>query len=256
MRSENRSLSIAVLNLSRRLSRLVAALLLIGCSALSAATLAQDKTVSISAPEPLAQRIRPPVAQMNDDEAKRFLTEALNLCLPDELNDDVYLLVKSRSRLALPELTSRLRSAESLSDAPAKFLHTVTDLIAYASDEAALEILLKMAVSNRERFGRYVGRSLDYAYGRGNPYSLAYRAISKAEPEAAIHIIDWVEQNLAAGQSQGDWAEAIVERDKGMPSDDALADDPIVSKLPGGAPDTLKRELSRMAGKTRAPERQ
>lgn len=219
-------------NSGRRLSRILSASvwMTIGiCISVSAQdTNGQEKTRIVDRP---------------DSEARQFMLSALESELPERMADQMAVLAVNRSYLVVPELLERLESAHKDPTISEKFVHTMADLLAYAADETALDALTRLAVSDHERFGPFLGRALDYARGRRNPYSLAYYAIGKSTSEVDRDITLWVEMNAALGNDYRAWAMAIFERNGEMPTKAALLRDPIISRLSIGIPSALQEEL-------------
>jgi hypothetical protein len=72
---------------------------------------------------------------------------------------------------------------------------------------------------------------------RSNPYPLAYRGLEIGDPAVSTRILAWAEARLAdktafrIGQVRQWWAEAMVDRYGGVPTESQWATDPIVSRL-------------------------
>jgi pimeloyl-ACP methyl ester carboxylesterase len=201
---------------------------------------------ALAEPIDLSSRQEPfPVSQASDDEVLQFLRDALDRHLPTELKDDVYLLAKSRSALAIPEMARRLTSSLQDANAPARYIYDLAEIMAYAANEEALDLLLQVTKSEPERFGPFLARLLNYATGRRNPYLLVYHALNSADPAATSYLLEWVEKDAASLQGQRTWAEALVEM--GMTTEETLRSDPILLRMSAEKSWPLRQELSRLA---------
>lgn len=198
--------------------------------------------VSVSAQSP-NKRLPTRIVEQQDSEARQFMVNALDLGLPERMADQMAVLAVNRSYLVVPELLERLEAAQQNSSVSERFVHAMADLLAYAADETALDALVRLGASDPNRFGPFIGRALDYARGRRNPYSLAYYAIGKSTSQIDNRITRWVETNAPLERDYRAWAMSIVERNSYMPTEAELIADPIISRLSGGIPLALHEEL-------------
>lgn len=180
---------------------------------------------------------------LSDAEAKQLIEEALREGLPANRVDQVTVLALNRSRLVVPELLSKLEAARQDPAASEEFIYTVADIIAYVGDEVALDALLQLVASDYQRFAHFIGRALDYAHGRRNPYASAYYIVGRTNQQVDALILDWILTNAPRGHGFKDWAEAIAEREKGPLNETIFEKDPLISRLRGGVPPGLLEEL-------------
>ena len=202
---------------------------------------AQQKTE-----RPVRELTPPPAARvlaMTDVDARKVVAEALEQGLTEEWADPLAVLAINRSQVVVSELFERIETARQDPKVSEKFVHTMADLLAYSADETALDALMRLAVSDHARFGVFLGRALDYARGRRNPYSLAYYAVGKSSSEVDSEIMRWVETNAQLGTDYRVWAKAIFERNGEAPTETTLLNDPIISRLSDGIPLALQKEL-------------
>jgi len=197
------------------------------------------------------------VAERSDDEVRSFLASASFQNLSPEEADDLYLLVKARPGVAVPVLAEVLRTGLTSGLLARGEAAQVIDLLSYAADEQSLALLSDLlAEFNVQSLDNAVGRLLDYADGRVNPFVLAYRGMAMGNTKVQRQVVSWVESR--AGQEHGlaGWASAIlVNRAGTVALDELLTVDPIIAhmkdrKVPPGLLAELERQV---AGKRPEP---
>ncbi len=198
--------------------------------------------VELSVPQEIVS-----VARMTDSEAWQFLRTALDSRLPQETKDNVYLLAKSRSALAVPEIVQRLTQSLQEAETSPKYIDDLADLIAYAADNSALDQLLQLAKSEPERFGPFLTRLLNYAIGRSNPYLLVYHGLNSADAAAVNYLLEWVENDAASTQELCAWAAALVEMGVDAVTEESLHSDPILSRMTAEKSAPLRKALTSLA---------
>ena len=165
--------------------------------------------------------------------------------LPEESTDQLILLAMNRSRVVVPALVAGILSADSQSQSDQRLTHKMLDLVAYAADEQALDALSQLCESDDVRFGYFIKRSLTYAGGRRNAFSLAYRALSTLSARNHYLVAEWATDALEGQYSNEQWSRELLSRYKGHPSEDDLASDPI-ARLIGGIPKRVRLHLDKV----------
>ena len=194
---------------------------------------------------------------------------ALDKGLPPEQGDVVGPLFLNKRSLTLPLVEAKieqvLRSAapkECFTDKaadPERFIIVAAATIATAGDEEALRQIAKLIKLDEKRFGGFVGRTLDnskdYAEAH-NPFVVAYLGLALGDPVLDQRIAAWAELRLstdpreragaeAVARKLGTrlepppsddykraWAEALLQRYAGAPTESQWATDPLASRLP------------------------
>jgi hypothetical protein len=167
--------------------------------------------------------------------------------MPPDLGDPLTLLILNRSSLALPLIERKIEQvlgsqlpSDCFTDKsvdPQKFVHLAALSVAYAGNEDAMREVGKLIKIDEKSFGSLVNRTLMEAETRRNPYSLAYRGLELGNPGVAERIRAWAQARLAdrtefrVAQLRKWWAEAMVDRYNGVPTESQWATDPFVSQL-------------------------
>ena len=98
----------------------------------------------------------------------------------------------------------------------------VADIVAYLGDSVGLEAVVHLSDSDNVRFGYLVTRTLDYAWGRGNPYTLAYRIVAKCQYSTLSEVARWVSGTAGQRGAYRAWATAMVGQNLGRNAEEAL----------------------------------
>ena len=176
------------------------------------------------------------------------LAEALDRDYSKQTADELQMLSIQRSDVAVPELQRRLsvfshQGQETLPRNAA--IHA--DALAYVANGLAVDALCDLCAENSDLFCPYLERSLDYAEGRLNPFTLAYRVMAKPEAvvqDAAIH---WANSMIGFPHFRQRLAEAMLDRYGKGPGESDWARDPIASRLKDRASPELRQSVIRFA---------
>jgi hypothetical protein len=181
-------------------------------------------------------------------------------------SDALGILVLNKSALTLPILEKKIEEIVRSSSPRLLFRNPSTDpqrvaglaasLIAYAGDEWALREESKLMKIDDQRFGDLVNRTLFTALNRGNPFTLAYRGFEIGDPAVDKRIVAWAEKVFAYKDETNHvmtrqwWAEAIVEKNGGVPTATQWNNDPIASRLNPTEDAALHDEMLRLTAET------
>ena len=165
----------------------------------------------------------------------------------DPGGDPLAMLILNRSSVTLPLMEKKIEqvlASTSPKDCftvrsvdPDKFVAGAAAMIAYSGDEQALRKVSKLIRIDERRFGDLVDHTLVEAETRRNPYPLAYRGLELGDPAIEKRILAWAEARLAdktafrIGQVRQWWAEAMVDKYGGVPTEGQWETDPIVSRV-------------------------
>jgi hypothetical protein len=217
----------------------------------------------------------------SDAEQIAAVNAALDRGLPPD--DVIVVLGHIKTSLVLPlfekKIEEVLRSA-SPADCftergidPRRFVDVAAMAIAYAGDEEAMREMAKLVKLDEAQFGPLVGRLLDHSknYSKShNPFVVAYSGLTIGEPAVDKLIFSWAEKNLsvdpeeraraeAAARGFGPtppppaekmkrlWADAMLDRYGGVPTDAQWTSDPIASRLSATLAESLHRDVPRFA---------
>jgi hypothetical protein len=164
-------------------------------------------------------------------------------------------LILNRSSVALPLIEQKieevLRSPSplgSFSDQtvdPQKFVDIAALAITTAGDVQALKEASKLMRIDEKRFGWMVGKTLLTARTYRNPFTVAYGGFEIGDPAIDSRIAPWFESQFSQAEAilrQADtdfdirrqkqwWAEALVEKYRGVPTERQWLADPLASRL-------------------------
>jgi hypothetical protein len=162
--------------------------------------------------------------------------------------DELLTFAIQHSDVAVPELKRRLiaysqQSRKTLVGNAA--IHA--DALAYVANALAVDALCDLCARNADLFCPYLERSLDYAEGRLNPFTLAFRAIAKPEAVVQGATIHWADSMIGFPHFRQRLAEAMLERYGKVPGDSEWATDPIASRLKDRASPELRQSVVRLA---------
>lgn len=186
-------------------------------------------------------------------------------------SDAIVTLVYGKSSLTLPLLEKEIEDVIRSEAPKSLFINPSVDteevirlaasLIGSAGDEQALREASKLIKIDSKRFGSLVGRTLDSAMNRGNPFAVAYQGLALGDPAVEAKIIAWIEELFSHQKDnlqttfRGWWAEAMVDRYHGEPTFAQIANDPISLRLPPAEYSAMEADLqhlAKMATKKRA----
>ena len=136
---------------------------------------------------------------------------------------------------------------------PQKFVDLAAMIIADAGDEYALKEISKLIAVDEKRFGTLVRVTLTAAQGRGNPFVVTYRGFKIDDPALDKRLVEWIEPQFdnktefRQGQLKRWWAEAMVDKYRGVPNEVNWANDPIASRIRPELATSLHDEILRLA---------
>ena len=173
--------------------------------------------------------------------------------MPPDLGGALTILAINKSSLVLPLMEQKIEQvlqspspAECFTDKtvnPEKFVYLDAATIAYAGNDEAMRQVAKLVKLDEKRFDDLVGRtlmeteSLGNPENRGDPYIVAYHALEIGEPLVEKRIYAWVQARFSEKAEdrirdlRKFWAEAMVDRYNGVPTESQWATDPFVSRL-------------------------
>ena len=125
------------------------------------------------------------------------------------------MLAIRRSALAVPLIVAKLATASSGGTAK-EDSGKLADILAYvaggSTGEMAAAAVLQLAESDEGRYGYLVSRSLDYSWGRGNPFALAYRVVSRGHAASSAKLAQWLSINLGNRGAYRAWAAVVADK--------------------------------------------
>jgi len=187
------------------------------------------------------------------EEVKAKLKTALDRDYGDRPADDLLMLAIQHSDVAVPELKRRLiAQSQQFRKALSRNSAIHADALAYVANGLAMDALCDLCAENADLFCPYLERSLDYAEGRLNPFTLAYRAIARPEgvvQDAAVH---WANSMIGFPHFRQRLAEAMLDRYGRVPDESVWATDPIASRLKDRASPELRQSVSRLAAEAQS----
>jgi hypothetical protein len=159
--------------------------------------------------------------------------------------DELPMLVLNRSSIVLPvleqEIEEILRSSapqqlfSNPSADPQRVVTIACTMIEYAGDEQSLREAGKLMKIDEHRFGGMVNSALSHA--NRNSFIVAYKGFEIGDPQVDKRIVEWADKRLKLPEeydrvrAMRSWAEAMVEKYDGAPTDSQWNVDPIVSRL-------------------------
>ncbi len=171
---------------------------------------------------------------------------AIRTALSEELTpsalDRIAVLAMRRSAVAVPLIVGKLTSGSTAKADNRKLADVLAYVSGAATGEMAADALLQLAESDEGRYGYLVSRSLDYSWGRANPFALAYRVVSRGHAASRAKLAEWLSINLGNRGAYRAWAAAVADRNEGQTVENALATDALVQILSGEVPEALRSE--------------
>jgi hypothetical protein len=174
--------------------------------------------------------------------------------MPASGSPQMTFLTHARSSLVLPIIEKKIEDVvvsrsprDCFTDQrvdPVLFTVYGAETIAQAANEQAFRELSKLMRLDEHRFGEYVESVLLSAQAKGDPYPLAYRGFDIGDPAVDKRIAAWAEKDLAEEMERFSspayenvrrkrriWAETLMERYGGVPTETQWKTDPLVSRL-------------------------
>lgn len=195
------------------------------------------------------------------------------------------MLILNRSEITLPLIEQKIeqvfRSPSSpdnftnKSVDPQRFIGLAATAIAEAGNVQSLKELSKLIKIDEKRFGFLVDNTLVTARGYRNPFAVAYQGFEIGDPAIDFRIASWAEKELLLlppppprdysrvpdgerfrqldiaareamiRQVQTLWAEAMVDKYGGVPTEAQWRADPIVSRLKPSETEPVHDEMIR-----------
>jgi hypothetical protein len=188
------------------------------------------------------------VGRSEQQDVRARLSIVLDRDYSNQPADELLMLAIQYSDLAVPELKRRLianspQSRKALAGNTA--IHA--DALAYVANGLAVDALCDLCSENADLFCPYLERSLDYAEGRSNPFTLAYRAIAKPGAVVQDTVIQWVNSMIGFPHFRQRLAEAMLDKYGRVPDESVWATDPIASRLKDRASPELRQSVVRLA---------
>jgi hypothetical protein len=209
--------------------------------------------------EPLARRI----LKETEDDQTAFMKSFLDQGAPAEMGDALTMLVLNKSALVLPLMEQKVEQvlksaspAECFSDKsvdPQSFVNMIVAMITYAGNGQALQMARRLIKIDENRFGRLVSDTLIQSAAWRNPFGLAYSGLEIGDPAMDKRIAAWGESQLThkagttAAQMKRWWAEAMVDKYGGAPTERQWAEDPIAARLSAPPAESVHNEMLRLA---------
>jgi hypothetical protein len=163
------------------------------------------------------------------------------------------MLAIQHSEVAVPELKQRLIAhSRQFRKALAGNSAIHADALAYVANGLAVDALCDLCAGNADLFCPYLERSLDYAEGRLNPFTLAYRAIARPEATVQDATIHWADSMIGFPHFRQRLAEAMLDRYGKVPSQTEWTTDPIASRLKDRASPELRQSVLRFAAEAQS----
>ncbi|HLI86674.1 MAG TPA: hypothetical protein VKV17_22405 [Bryobacteraceae bacterium] len=200
-------------------------------------------------------------------------------------SDDFGVLIRSRPEVSLPLVEQKieevLRSPSSpdnfidKSVDPQKFVNLASMAIMGVGNVQSLKEISKLMKIDEKRFGHLVEYTMTAAEVRGNPFTVAYQGFEIGDPAIDSRIAAWAEKELLLlpqpppkdysrvpggellrqmdahtleleiKENRTAWAEAMVGKYGGVPSEAQWRGDPIVSRLRPDQADSLHDDMIR-----------
>lgn len=196
---------------------------------------------------PAQQTLANRILRMSEDEQVAYTNSILDQGMQIDETDTLGMLILNRSSLVLPMMERKieevLKSASPLdcftykSVDPQKFVELAASNIAYAGDEEALKQASKLIAIDEKRFGRVVLQTMLSVRGTRNAFIIAYHGFEIGDPAVDKRLIAWFvlqfdnKTVFAQGPLRHGWAEAMVDKYGGAPTEAEWEADPIASRI-------------------------
>lgn len=197
-----------------------------------------------------------------------YLDRELNEGLPYHPSNPVMTLIVGQSALVLPVIERKIEEVlhsskpqECFTDKsvdPRKFVDSAASYITQAGNEYALQALSKLVALDEQRFGILVRNTMYHAQNQRNPFIVAYRGLDIGNPAVDKRILAWVEEEFDNktefwhGRLTQWWAEAMVEKYRGRPTETDWHFDPIASRIKRHVADSVHDDVIKLAAQAAA----
>lgn len=196
------------------------------------------------------------INRMSDAEQTALAKSLVDQGVPVGRPGDVLsILAAGRSSLILPIIEQKVEQVlispnplDCFTDRTVDVQRTLNVLwmtIANVGDQQALRETSKLLKLDEKRFDRMVDNTMSAAISNGHGFTLAYQGFELGDPAIDKRIMAVIEDVLekelpnignpifenVSVSPRREWAEALVERDGGAPSEAQWAADPIASRL-------------------------
>lgn len=205
---------------------------------------AQERSLPVEPAPPTGAMDAPSrVLDLDRSAVSDLLRTTLARDLTEGSLDDVYLLARWKSGWALPLVEEALAATPSGAGTGGARVQILLDLVAYAADTQTVDTLSRLADQAPGPAVETLQAALDYAWGRGTAFRLAYDALERGAPALRAPTAQWVRGVVAEGQGLDQWLTVLRERQS--PKEAApLADDPLIRQVfEGRIPPGLLRVL-------------
>jgi hypothetical protein len=209
---------------------------------------------------------------------KSYLGRGMPVLDPD--SSVITMLILNKPDVALPLIEQKIEkvlqsasSPDNFTDKsidPQKFVDLAAIAIMEAGDGQSLKEIGKLIKLDEKRFGYLIERTLIQATSYRNPFVVAYQGLDIGDPAIDSRIIAWAKLQLdlldnkplqrtpgppdqeAVREYENEkartwWAEAMVNKYGGVPSEAQWRSDPIVSRLKANHADSVHDPMIRLA---------
>ena len=187
------------------------------------------------------------VAQDSDSVKKESAEIRRRLAVVMDSNapsDELLTMSLQYSEIAVPILRDSLKAIGRTQKKLDRKAEIQADALAYVANKGAIDATAQLCVEDPKLFCPYLERTLDYAEGRVNPFTLAYHALEGNQESVRKTVLEWVRSVLDFPHFQQRLAEAVVSRYGRRPETSELLKDRLLSDV-GTLPAGFWRELDR-----------
>ena len=182
----------------------------------------------VGIPSSRGQSANPELNNLSTFEIERRLVVLLDDDFAGRSADDLLNFAIAHSATVVPRLKSRLLSVSRAASLDFKTaIHA--DALAYTANHFAVDALSDLCALNPSVFCKYLERSLDYAEGRINPFTLAYELSLRTEQPVRDTLSRWVNSLISFPHFQQRLGEAMFDRYSVTPSREQWDEDPLRS---------------------------
>jgi hypothetical protein len=185
------------------------------------------------------------ILQLSETAQIEFVNRTMDLAFPDDRGDQMTMLIINHSSLVLPLIEGKIEDHLRAASSTERFIDIASEMIAYAGDQESLRAISKLITLDESRFVPLVKRTLDNAGNWRNPFNVAYQGLEIGDKAISQFAMAWAEGALSSSRMQRAWAEAMLDRYGRLPGDPEWTNDPIASRLKGGASAELRQNIVR-----------